>query len=138
MIPLMQPLPFVVEATKVLVGIMTQPTLVTFQMLLSGVLLYSTQNLSQLGRLWLQKKSIACFSYFFNDAKWQREAFARAHLEMLNMHYGKRMKRPGRFIIDDTLFRLYSPTIRSNHLQCARSDVVPEMSWFIFKNYCLM
>lgn len=36
MIPLMQPLPFVVEATRVLAGIMTQPTLVTFQMFLTG------------------------------------------------------------------------------------------------------
>lgn len=103
MIPILQPLPFVLVATQVLVGIMTQPTLTTFQMLLSGVLLYGTQNLSELSRLWLQEKSVACFSYFFNKAKWRRDAFARAHLEMLKVHYGKRMKRPGRFIIDDTL-----------------------------------
>lgn len=103
MVPLTAALPFVVEATRVLVGVMTQPTLITFQMLLSGVLLYGTLNLSELSRLWLQEKSVACFSYFFNDAKWQREAFARAHLEMLKVHYGKRMKKPGRFIIDDTL-----------------------------------
>ena len=105
MIPLLQPLPFVVVATQVLVGVMTQPTLITFQMLLSGVLLYGTPGLDpgQLSRLWLQEKSAACFSYFYNEAKWQRKAFALAHLEMLKMHYGKRMKRPGRFIIDDTL-----------------------------------
>ena len=103
MIPILQPLPFIVAATQVLFGIMTQDTLTTFQMLLSGVLLYGTQNLSQLSRLWLQEKSVACFSYFFNKAKWRREAFARAHLEMLKIHYGKRMKKPGRFIIDDTL-----------------------------------
>lgn len=104
MVPLLQPLPFVVEATMGLAEIMTQPTLATFQMLLSALLLYGTQNLSQLSRLWLQEKSVACFSYFFTGAKWQSKAFARAHLEMLKKHYGpEKLKAPSRFIIDDSL-----------------------------------
>lgn len=43
------------------------------------------------------------------------------------MHLGKRFK-----------LLPYSPIIRSSLIQCARSAVVPAMSWYSFKNYYLL